>query len=129
MYIMEYSFIPNQCLDIDCQRYVHDLTYNEFEQVVQNPEYISVIQYYKIWCTECKNIEPFYQKLPNDPKYKNVRFFRVNININDDTIMRCKDCDTPIFQFYRGGYRLCQVSNPTPEQLVDVLNNVVAKHG
>jgi thioredoxin 1 len=106
---MNYSYVPQNKLDLSSQKIVEELTYNQFNQVVSSVDYITVINFYANWCLPCSNIAPFYEKMASLPQYKNAKFFRVNANINDDTIVQCNVCELPTFQFYYRGLKLGQV--------------------
>lgn len=106
---MNYSYVPKNNLDFDNQKIVEELTFDQFNSVVSSTDYIVVIQFYANWCLPCHNIGPFYEKMPSLQQYKNAKFFRVNANVNDDTVIHCNVCELPTFQFYYKGTKLGQV--------------------
>jgi len=106
---MNYSYLPKNNLDLSTQKIVEELTFDQFDQVVNSTDYIVVLKFYANWCLPCHNIAPFYEKMASLPQYKNAKLFSVNANVNDDTIIHCNVCELPTFQFYYRGTKLGQV--------------------
>lgn len=121
---MNYSYLPKNNLDLGSQKIVEELTFNQFDQVINSTNYIVVLKFYANWCLPCQNIGPFYEKMASLPQYKNARFFRVNANINDDTIIQCNVCELPTFQFYFKGMKLGQVVGTDMKEV----SNQLLKH-
>lgn len=121
---MEYSYIPINDFNQYKQGGIHDLTYDEFEQVVSSNTHLSVIMFYTTWSHSCDNIMPQYEKISSICKSSNIRFFKINANINDDTVVKCNSCITPSFHFYMKGHKLCQLTNPTVKELTNKINEI-----
>ena len=51
---------------------------------MKSNKYLTVVKFYANWCIDCKMIAPYYERLPLDPQFKNVRFYSINANINDE---------------------------------------------
>jgi thioredoxin 1 len=125
---MNYSFVPENKFNLHSQKIVEELTFNQFDQVVGSTEYIVVLEFYANWCLPCKNIAPFYEKMAGLPQYKNAKFFRVNANINDDTIIQCNVCELPTFQFYHKGQKLGQVVGTDLVKVTGTLSRLLKEH-
>jgi len=108
---MKYSYLPKNNLNLDTQKKVEELTFDQFNTVVASPDYIIVIEFYTIWSLPCKNIAEQYESMSSLPQFKHAKFFRTNVNINDDTVIQCNKCELPTFQFYHKGEKLGQVVN------------------
>jgi len=126
---MEYSYIPKNNLNLDNQKIVEDLTYDQFNQVVSSTDYIVVVKFYANWCLPCSNIAPFYDKMPTLPQYKKARFFRVNANVNDDTVIHCNVCELPTIQFYYRGMKLGQVVGTDMNEVSNQLKGYIREYG
>ena len=114
---MEFSYVPKNNLNMNTQREVVELKYDQFDQVTGCTEYISVIKFWANWCLPCEQIAPYYEKLPHVPMYKNVRFYSVNANQNEDTILHCGVCTVPTFQLFFRGKMIDEIKGADMEKL------------
>ena len=106
---MEFSMVPDNCLDMTAsQETVHELTGHQYYQAVNSPNHLVVINFYANWCIPCDQIAPYYEKLPS--QYPNVRFYSINGNLHDDTIVHWNNIDKiPSFHLFYKGAALCVV--------------------
>lgn len=126
---MEYSYLPKNDLNLASQKIVKELTFDQFNEIVNVSDYIVVIKFYANWCLPCQNIDPFYEKMATLPQYNKARFFRINANQNDDTIIQCNICKLPTFQFYYRGMKLDSIEGTDINKVSNKLLGYIREYG
>jgi thiol-disulfide isomerase/thioredoxin len=125
---MEYSFVPENCLDMTSQSSVEELTGYQYYQAVKAPNHLTVINFYANWCIPCDQVAPYFEQLPS--QYPNVRFYTINANLNDDTIIQLNSIDQlPSFHFFYKGRALCVVNCADIKQVKKKIQELSAKLG
>lgn len=122
---MQYSYIPDDSINFNNHEEVEELTYNQLRQVCLSDKYISVIRFYSNWSFDCKNNSVFYETYPK--LYKNMRFFNINANLNDDYIIQCNICTLPTTQLFFKGEKLDEVVGNDPNALKNILKQYNVK--
>jgi len=83
-------------------------TIDEFYSIINNnPNKLIVIDFMGTWCSPCTKIAPLYEKLALE--YKNVSFYKVDVDINTELVSKNNIESMPTFQFYKNTYFLDQV--------------------
>ncbi|MCV0373155.1 MAG: thioredoxin [Nitrosarchaeum sp.] len=83
--------IPSEIIDLDG---------TNFDQVVSsdNP---TLVDFWAEWCGPCKMMHPVFESLSK--QYSNVRFARVNVDLNQNIAMRFGVQSIPTFIMFRSG--------------------------
>ncbi|MCV0400218.1 MAG: thioredoxin [Nitrosarchaeum sp.] len=83
--------IPSEIIDLDV---------TNFDQVVSsdNP---TLVDFWAEWCGPCKMMHPVFESLSK--QYSNVRFARVNVDLNQNIAMRFGVQSIPTFIMFRSG--------------------------
>ncbi|PIW32337.1 MAG: thioredoxin [Nitrosopumilales archaeon CG15_BIG_FIL_POST_REV_8_21_14_020_37_12] len=77
-----------------------DLDGTNFDQVVSsdNP---TLVDFWAEWCGPCKMMHPVFESLSR--QYSNVRFARVNVDLNQNIAMRFGVQSIPTFIMFKSG--------------------------
>ncbi len=81
---------------------VHTIDINQInEEIVRNSERLCVIDFYADWCIPCQMLAPVISEL--DKKYKDVEFYRVNIDEAQEYTMLHDITSVPTLLFFKEG--------------------------
>ena len=77
-----------------------DLDGSNFDQIVsaENP---TLVDFWAEWCGPCKMMHPVFESLSN--KYPQIKFARVNIDLNQNIAMRFSVQSIPTFIMFKSG--------------------------
>jgi thioredoxin 1 len=77
-----------------------DLDGSNFDKVVsaENP---TLVDFWAEWCGPCKTMHPVFESLSK--KYPNVKFARVNVDMNQNIAMRFGVQSIPTFIMFKSG--------------------------
>lgn len=83
--------IPSEIIDLDG---------TNFDRVISsdNP---TLVDFWAEWCGPCKMMHPVFESLSK--QYSNVRFARVNVDLNQNIAMRFGVQSIPTFIMFRSG--------------------------
>ena len=85
------------------------------KEILSSPNYC-VVDFYADWCGPCKAVAPMLEEL--EKFYKNVDFFKVNIDSSPDLAQRFKVGSVPTFKFiHKGKVEKTQVGLSSPQEL------------
>lgn len=71
------------------------------EEIVKNSDKLMIISMYADWCMPCEMFAPVVQEL--DKKYKDVEFYKVDVDEAKDFVTLNNITATPTLLFYRDG--------------------------
>ena len=71
------------------------------EEIIKNSNRLMILDFYADWCIPCEMFKPVMQEL--DKKYKEVEFYRVNIDEAKDFVTINNITATPTLLFYKDG--------------------------
>jgi len=77
-----------------------DLDGSNFDQIVsaENP---TLVDFWAEWCGPCKMMHPIFENLSN--KYPQIKFARVNVDLNQNIAMRFSVQSIPTFIMFKSG--------------------------
>ena len=77
-----------------------DLDGSNFEKIIsaENP---TLVDFWAEWCGPCKMMHPVFESL--SAKYPNVKFARVNVDLNQNIAMRFAVQSIPTFIMFKSG--------------------------
>ncbi len=70
-------------------------------------------------CGPCQHIAPFFAQLAD--KYKNVDFFKVDVDKNSDASEHAGIQCMPTFQFYKNGHKVNELQGANQQKLEDLV--------
>jgi len=76
---------------------------------------LAVLDCYASWCSPCKSIAPFYEKLSK--KYTNVHFLKADIEKVDKICEEFEVTSMPTFIFLKNLSALCKIKGANREKL------------
>ena len=100
--------------------------FDEFRSaLVSNPNKIFVLDFYATWCSPCKRIKPFYEKLAED--YEEFIFCEIDVD-NEEYNEFCEELQikampTFIIYNYEKGV-LNRLSGANEEKLMNMIKNI-----
>ena len=62
------------------------------------------VDFYATWCGPCRTISPKFEGF--EKEFTNIKFFKVDVDKNEDTSSDCKISAMPTFHFYKDGKNL-----------------------
>ncbi|XP_074533464.1 thioredoxin-like [Halichoeres trimaculatus] len=83
-----------------------------------------VVDFYAKWCGPCREISPKFEEASQNPKYKNVIFAKVDVDLADKIASACGVQSMPTFQFYKNKEMIDEFSGNKPELLVQKLDTL-----
>ncbi|KAI3380542.1 hypothetical protein SNEBB_010553 [Seison nebaliae] len=87
------------------QNFFKDATKETFEK--EGKSGLSIIDFFATWCGPCKQIAPDYEELAKE--YTNVKFFKVDVDEEEDFTAECDVTVMPTFQIFKDGKKLDEV--------------------
>ena len=81
---------------------IHDIEPNDINrEVVKNSQRLMILDLYADWCMPCQMLSPILQEL--DKKYKEVEFYRVNVDEAEEFAILNEINSIPTLLFYKDG--------------------------
>jgi thioredoxin 1 len=81
---------------------------DSFDTVLKNAgKSLVVVDFYADWCGPCKRLAPHLEEL--NTQKTNVRFYKVNIEINEETTAEQQITAMPTIVFFKNGKRVHEV--------------------
>ena len=77
------------------------------EELVRNSQKLMIIDFYADWCMPCQMLAPIMQEL--DKKYKDVEFYRVNVDEAENFSVTSNISSIPTLIFYKDGSEIERV--------------------
>ena len=76
-----------------------------------------VIDFYTDWCAPCKAISPIIDRLSKD--YNKVKFFKMNIESNNESVINCSIRSVPTIIFLKNGNEINRMSGYRHEKVLE----------
>lgn len=94
-------------------------TMAEFKKLVDNPDKVTVIDYYATWCGPCKALEPIFAMLSE--RIPEVQFGRVDVDQAQDVAMEYAVSAMPTCILFKDGEKLDTIVGANPPKLVKLI--------
>ena len=62
---------------------------------------VCIMYFTAAWCGPCKKVTPLYEKLSQDDTFKNVGFFKIDVDVNEKTTEQQNVECMPTFQIFK----------------------------
>jgi thioredoxin 1 len=95
-------------------------TLEEFNQFISTNELV-IVDFTATWCGPCQKIGPEFVELSK--KYLNVKFVKVDVDVNGDTAEVCEVSAMPTFQLYKNGKKVGEVVGSSIQNVEELLKN------
>jgi len=100
-----------------------DISEKEFEETINNPDNMVVIDFYAEWCMPCLMIAPVIEELAS--KFTKIKFARVNIDENHSLSSKFDVSSIPCLILFKKGQEIDRIIGALPEE---VLEEKIRKH-
>lgn len=77
-----------------------DLDVSNFNQITSS-EIPTLVDFWAEWCGPCKTMHPIFESLSK--KYPNIKFARVNVDLNQNLAMKFGVQSIPTFMMFKSG--------------------------
>lgn len=94
-------------------------TMAEFKKLIDNPDKVTVIDYYATWCGPCKALEPIFAMLSE--RIPEVQFGRVDVDQAQDVAMEYAVSAMPTCILFKEGEKLDSIVGANPPKLVKLI--------
>ncbi|KAK0266145.1 Thioredoxin [Friedmanniomyces endolithicus] len=95
---------------------VHNLKSKaEFEEAMQTPDTLMVLDCFATWCGPCKVIAPTVVKFSD--KYPDARFYKIDVNEVPDVAQELQIRAMPTFLLFKNGQKIAEVVGANPSAL------------
>ncbi len=89
---------------------VPHINQNDFQSHVIDKKGVVFVDFYAEWCGPCKMVAPTIDKLADDSKYKDVSFFKINVDENSELSSQYNVFSIPTFVIFKDGKPVHQFS-------------------
>ncbi|KAI0463414.1 hypothetical protein LJB42_003441 [Komagataella kurtzmanii] len=98
----------------------------EFKKSVLQSKSPALVDFYADWCQPCKAIAPIIDKFSNEDVYtkKNIKFYKVNVDSNEDIVMEYGISAMPTFGFFSNGDISHKVIGASPQKVKESLDQL-----
>ena len=87
---------------LEVQIVIHTIDVNQInEELIRNSEKLTIVDFYADWCIPCQMLSPVLQEL--DKKYRDVEFYRINVEEAQDFATLHEITSIPTLLFYIDG--------------------------
>ena len=94
-----------------------DISEKEFEETINNPNGLTVVDFYAEWCMPCLMIAPVIEELAS--KFTKIKFARVNIDENHPLSSRCEVSSIPCLIVFKNGLEVDRIVGALPEEIIE----------
>jgi thioredoxin 1 len=98
----------------------------EYNQNINKPDTIILVDYFATWCEPCKQISPYYEALSN--AYTDLTFMKIDIDQFDDLEDIQKIRGVPNFKFFLNGTIIKEHSGGDPQILENIIVDIINKY-
>ncbi len=100
---------------------VYEITSNEeFAKVLTLNK--AIVDFYAPWCGPCMNFANSYVELSNNATFKNVKFFKLNVDDVQDVAQKLKVQSLPTFMVFSNGKIVAKTTGANKEKVIELLN-------
>ena len=94
---------------------------SEFQELINTPGKLVVVDYFASWCGPCRKIAPFFEELSG--RYPDVLFLKVQQDGEGGDICRMAGISAfPTFKFYINGTEKMELKGASPQKLEEAIN-------
>jgi len=99
-----------------------NLIYNKAheEEVLRTEK--AIICFSASWCSPCQKFKPIYSQIAD--KYKHIKFFKVDINDNEEFTNRYDIKSIPTFVFLKNGEKINEYIGSDENKLVEIIQEI-----
>ncbi len=87
---------------------VADINQDDFDKEVLQHKGVVFVDFHAEWCGPCKMTEPIIEDLAENPKYKDVKFVKVDVDANQDLSGQYSVFSIPTFITFKDGEPVSQ---------------------
>jgi thioredoxin 1 len=95
-------------------------------QSVANAHEFVVVKFYADWCGSCKLLAPAYRRLSSDPRYPDVVFLDVDVEVSPQSRKLVGVDNLPFFAAFRKGALVEAGATAKEETVIAMLDRLVA---
>ncbi|CEJ85708.1 hypothetical protein VHEMI03860 [[Torrubiella] hemipterigena] len=99
------------------------MTVNVLESVTSYRDAVAnnklvVLDFYAMWCGDCRMIDPFYTKYAKEERFQHVYFAKIDTEAVTEAAAEADIRKLPTFQIYKDGVKVDQIYEPKPNDLL-----------
>ncbi|KAF8079232.1 putative TRX2-thioredoxin II [Lyophyllum atratum] len=91
-------------------------SYKEFMTVIEGKKPI-VVDFWATWCGPCKVISPVFERLSDLPENKEIGFYKVDVDEQQEVALEAKIRAMPTFIYFKDGDKKLEVVGANPAAL------------
>jgi thioredoxin 1 len=83
-----------------------------------------VLYFTATWCGPCKIISPEFDKISKENKFKDIFFYKIDVDENDDLCEEYQINCMPTFVFFKNKKKIESITGANATHLLDKLNTI-----
>lgn len=80
---------------------IKEITQNEFNQILEDKEKISIVDFHATWCNPCKMLGPVLEEL--DKNNENINIYKIDVDMNAPLADQLDISSVPTMLIFKDG--------------------------
>ena len=97
-------------------------SHKDFNQTINKPGKIVVIDFWATWCGPCKAISPVFEKFSDLEEYANLEFYKLDVDKVEAASLEAGIRAMPTFMVFKDGVKVKELVGANPSGLKVLLD-------
>ena len=92
---------------------------DDFSKVLGSSK--AIVDFYAPWCGPCMNFANQYKELSNNPEFKSINFFKLNVDELQEIAQKLKVQSLPTFMSFSNGKIVAKTTGANKDKVIELL--------